>query len=104
MNPSTLYDMLTGDLYPGKRNSKAEDGVLGMNVKQGMWFKEIQLRPHWGEQTCYLAFKIQVFPCPGRSLGLLPNFKNVSVSEALCKLMQTWMFWTFCLSSVELVS
>ena len=36
MNPRTLCGMLTGDLYYWKRNSKAEDGVLGMNVKQGM--------------------------------------------------------------------
>ena len=75
-------------------------------MKKGRWFKEKQLGPHWGEQTCSLAFKIQAFPCPvtGRSLGLLPNFKNISISEALCKLMQTWMFWTFCLFSVELAS
>ena len=33
MNPSTLYDMLTGDLYYGKRNSKAEDGVQGIKGK-----------------------------------------------------------------------
>ena len=46
MNPSTLYDMLTGDLYPGKRNSKAEDGDQGIKVKKGRWFKEKQLRPH----------------------------------------------------------
>ena len=104
MNPSTLFGMLIGDLYYGKRNSKAEDGILGMNVKKRTWFKEKQFRSHWGEKTCFLAFKIQVFPCPVRSLCLLPNFKNVSVSEALCKLMQTWMFWTFCLFSVELAS
>ena len=163
MNPSTLFGMLIGDLYYGKRNSKAEDGILGMNVKKRTWFKEKQFRSHWGEKTCFLAFKIQVFPCPVRSLGLLkekvkvksltcvrlfetpwtvswnrllhiwdflgkstgvgchfllqghfliqgldsgllhcrqtlyhmshlgllPNFKNVSISEALCKLMQT---------------
>ena len=35
MNPSTLHGMLTGDLYYGKRNGKAEDGVLGMHVKKG---------------------------------------------------------------------
>ena len=96
--------MLPGDLYFRKRTSKGEDRDWGIKVKKGVWFKEKQLRPHWGEQTCSLAFKIHVFPCPGRSLGLLHNFKNVSVSEAVFKLKQTWMFWTFCLSSVELVS
>ena len=38
--------MLTGDLYYGKRNRKAEDGVSRMNVKKGTCFKEKQFRPH----------------------------------------------------------
>ena len=75
MNPSTLYGILTGHLYYGKRYSKAEDGVLGIMVKKRRWFKEKQLRPHWGEQTPFLAFNIQDFPFLVRSLGLLPNFK-----------------------------
>ena len=93
---SILYSMLTGDLYLyyRKRNSKAEQVIQGVKVRKGGDFKK-RGGTHWGQQTCSLTFQIQGLPYIIRSLALLPNFKNISISKALCKLMQTWLFWTF---------
>ena len=83
--------MLTGDLYYGKRTSRGEDRDWGIKVKKGCDLKKNNLDHTEGSKHALLHSRFQFFPPPGRSLGLA-NFKNVSFSEALCKLMQTWMF------------